>query len=262
MFGAASTSEMSKRVLARDDIEGVKAIYGASLNSSPAMRADEPRAQEDIDELAVGCSSLQGASTGELSFLFLVGLVPLLSRRRRVFAACLGGLFVLVGAQAEASMPAEALSPKLLQRADLVFEGRIISQHSEWRPGDLVVTISQVQVDACLSSTCPALIEVEQLGGEHGDLGVLVSGVTILPKRGTVLLATRAQGATWRLAGEDRGQLYIEREKAGPSQATGGLAETRIRVQTLLSKTPELATRPLPLPPTKSSTGSKGLLRQ
>lgn len=251
MYASADADEVSKRTLARDDIEGVQALYG--MASGPEFTA----ALFTSEEAAMGCSSTTGPGPSSWMVVLFAALLPWLGRRRRAGFASGALVLVLVLARGASASPASDVPPSVvLERAQLLFDGSIVSQHTEWRPGDLVLTISTIRIETCLKGQCPALVVVEQLGGEHGNLGLLVSGITPLPRQGRVLLATISRGPRWRLAAEDAGQFYTEGAKVGPSNSPESLAAVRAELQSYLSKAPR------PALTTSTSTPSKGLMRQ
>lgn len=257
MYPSADADETSKRYLAKDDIDAVAALYGELPGTDveldlPPIGADS----QPVLEAAVGCSSVEGASPTAW-VLYLLGVGVLLLRRRWVPGVlCLASSAFLVTSTAYGSPSARPEAGAVLARSELVFQGQVVSQHTEWRPGDLVVTVSQIRVETCLKGTCPPVLIVQQLGGEYGNLGLLVSGITPLPKKGRVLLATNPSGPSWRLAGEDQGQLYVESAKSGPSN----LSESMELVREQLGA---FRTKPAPaVPPTTTSTPAKGVLRQ
>lgn len=196
--------------------------------------------------------------------LFIFAALVLRARTPRRVAVMVSASALMLTSVALAHPSSPTLMSRLPASTELVIEGRIIGQHTEWRPGDLVVTVSRVQIDRCMFGACPRVLSVVQLGGEYGNLGLFVSSVSILPNKGRVILATRAEGATWRLAGENRGQAYVEDGSVGRESAGASLAEIRGRVQALINPPEPLAVAlGLPtVPPTESSSTAKGILRQ
>lgn len=263
MYATTEAGAPSRYVLSEDDFAALSELYGEPVDrSNEELHPTGYASPVSPDEF--GCSSVRGAGPGEW-FLFL-GFVMLAfgSRFRRRASVVVATLVTLVASVATAHPSGAEMMSRLPARTELVIEGRIIGQHTEWRPGDLIVTVSRVQIDRCMFGDCPSELSIEQLGGEHGNLGLLVSGVSLLPARGRVLLAARSAGANWRLAGENRGQAYVERAPVGREDAGATLAQVRGRVQALLREPAPMACAPTPpaVPPTNSSSVAKGYLKQ
>ncbi len=263
MYATVEANTPSSHVLFDDDIAAVLDLYGSPAD---ALAADQYGANDVArdDGSDFGCTSVQGAGGAEWFLLFIFAALVLRARASRRVAVTVSASALMFTSVALAHPSSPALMSRLPASTELVIEGRIIGQHTEWRPGDLVVTVSRVQIDRCLFGACPRVLWVVQLGGEYGDLGLLVSGVSILPNKGRVILATRAEGATWRLAGENRGQAYVEAASVGREGAGASLAEIRGLVQALIGQPEPLAVAPeMPtVAPTESSSTAKGILRQ
>lgn len=234
MFPSAGFCETSKRDLAVDDKQGISFLYEIELPEGPTSK--------NLAEIA-NCST-GGTSGIVVAFLVLVILVSLRRRRPEVVERRIRGLtqrdamevlkrerrigdvrswmtvgvfalswLVLGTSNADAST-LHYLSPtELGSRADLVVEGKVVSQRSELL-GGWPVTISTIEVVACHKKECPKTVQVTQLGGEVGDIGLAVSGVSALPTSAEVVLFLRKERGRLRTIGMSQG-VFLSKTLAG-----------------------------------------------
>jgi len=219
MFPTSASCEVKKRDLADDDINGVEFLY-----LDPALlEGPEPDAAGPVNPLA-GCSASGDASTTWVgALLLLLASVPLSQRGRRrrrrsrvpLLAALLAAPFV-VPTSAQASTLVHLPVEQMAREASVVVRGKVVASDSRWDRG-LIVTDSVVAVSECWTEApCPERIVVRQLGGEVGDVGMLVEGTAPLVRDDEVVLFARARpDGRFAPVGMAQGAFSIARQPGG-----------------------------------------------
>ncbi len=227
MFPSASSCETSKRDLADDDKAGIVFLYEDAL---------EPESPVNLAQLA-NCSTggTSGLVVAAMVLLVLVGLrrrpprrkereisgltqrraMAVLHRERKIgevrawmTLSCFVLLGLALGASTAAASTLQFLSPQELStRADLVVDGEVIAQRTELEAG-WPVTISTLKVRACQADVCPKTVVVRQMGGEVGEIGLVVSGVDALAPGSSVVLFLRKRGVRYQTIGMSQGVFY------------------------------------------------------
>ena len=227
MFPSASSCEISKRDLADDDKAGIAFLYEDVL---------EPESPASLAQLA-NCSTggRSGLVVAAMVLLVLVGLrrpgprrkereisglthkhaMAVLHRERKIGEVrswmTLSGFLLLglvLGSSTAAASTLQFLSPQELSaRADLVMDGEVIAQRTELEAG-WPVTISTLKVTACQADVCPKTVVVRQMGGEVGEVGLVVSGVDALAPGSSVVLFLRKRGVRYQTIGMSQGVFY------------------------------------------------------
>ncbi len=214
MFPSAGQCETSKRGLAEDDKAGMVFLY-------EDMQLDT---EEELSISALAnCST--GGTTGFFAGLFVLWafLRPrkrskIAGRKRRVGGSSLvvkiGILVLFVLALSETKAAATTLRylqpSELAARADLIVQGRVVAQEvklvNHWP-----VTISTVAVQACTSLPCPLTTEVWQWGGEVGNVGLIVSGVSPLVLGEEFVLFLRKNQGGHAPVGMSQGVFHVRK---------------------------------------------------
>ena len=182
MYPSAPPGETSKRVLASDDREGLKALYADSTSATTAQVSSA----EGLTP--VGCT----ASAGEVSMLALLAVLVPLARRGQP------RVWVLLAMPSVSWAAAPALD---FSKADTVAIGSVISTRTENRSGQFVTEV-EVAVARCAKGRCPATLVVLAPGGKVGDFEQSIVDHPV-PIVGEVLVVTRTLG---------RHRLFLMRE--------------------------------------------------
>lgn len=173
MYPSAAPLETSKRVLAADDRDGLRALYAAVAAELP----------DSAQLLAAGCSS---TSPGSSALALLLGASLLLFRRRLAVVAALAPVAVLAADPGGREVP--------LATADRVSVARV-SQRTSLRlpesPG-LIVTDLKLTVHTCVKGDCAETLTVRLPGGRLGDLEQVVAHQPVPAVHDAVVLVQRS----------------------------------------------------------------------
>lgn len=227
MFPSAGRCETQKRELSGDDREATAYLY-ENLRLEGAANPD----------LIAGCG-MAGGGAG-LFCAFLVGLFVWRLRSRKELSPpqeevvvdqatvkraltraraprpvhrkmrwlALMTLGVALPSSAHGSA-ARTLAPDVLHaRAALVVQGQVVKQEVRME-GGWPVTVSHLAVAHCDRKHCPARVEVKQLGGELGELGLVVSGVRHLASGGDYVLFLEERDHGYRPVAKAQGIFQI-----------------------------------------------------
>ena len=105
--------------------------------------------------------------------------------------------------------------PRLVETADLIMIGAVLSSKAAWREGRIVTTV-QVRNDAAVKGAADATIAVEVLGGQIDGLGQAVKGMaTFSPGERVALFLQKAPSGAWRTVGLSQGKLRLNAGVAG-----------------------------------------------
>lgn len=145
-------------------------------------------------------------------------MLPTLNFRSWRALAC---VFVALGGLAEASATS-VLAPNfdaLVNRADLIFSGRIVAQRAEWR-GDnsqrSIVTLVSVAVQEVYKGKAESVVALQFLGGRIGDVSLDVAEVPKFQPGERVILFVEGNGVNASpLVGFFHGKFSLQRDPSG-----------------------------------------------
>lgn len=123
----------------------------------------------------------------------------------------------LVATTASATVVERFDLPRLVNTAELIVVGEVLSSKAAWREGRIVTTV-QVRNDGAIKGEAPGTIAVEVLGGEIGGLGQSVKGMArFSPGERVAIFLQRAPSGAWRTVGLSQGKLRVEAGLTGLS---------------------------------------------
>lgn len=198
MYPSAGMCETKKRALAADDQEAITFLYDSIVLKAPGSLSDE----------ILGCQSAGGTGLWGAIALLLV-FAGLRKRNWGIASASAVLLLANLGA-AQASTLLQLEPSELVAHADVIVQGKVVRQEVVLQ-NDQPTTISTIAVAGCVEAPCPATITVQQLGGEVGGIGLIVSGVHHLPVGREVMLFLRSTKAGLRPVGRAQGIFEVSR---------------------------------------------------
>ncbi len=199
MYPSAAMCETKKRQLSSDDQDAILFLYNSVTLEASGSLADE----------LMGCSA--GGTSGLGGAALVLGLLAAIRLRRRASALALGVATCVALPGFASASTLYALEPvELVAQSDVIAQGTVVKQEVVlWRGQPM--TVSTLAVSHCDDVTCPATTEVHQLGGEIGDLGMVVSGVHHLDVGSEVVVFLRATKAGLRPVGRAQGIFKVSR---------------------------------------------------
>jgi hypothetical protein len=208
--------QVSKRTLARDDLDSIAALVAAVNANTSATHNSEYQPADPATAYAGGCTAAGDTRKGGWAVLVLIVLL-LMARHRRGVMALLPAVSLLWPAMAGADDHAISFIERMAARAPLVFQGVVTRSESRLLRG-FIVTDHTVRVRRCFKGPCPTVRTLRTLGGVVGDIGMHASGeARPLPGHELVLFA-RADGDVVRALGRGVG-VYTITEDGGVKAA-------------------------------------------
>jgi hypothetical protein len=214
MFPSAGACEIGKRSLHDDDIAGITELY--------AYRFDPPGG----GGFGFSACSTSGGEAGWLALLLVVlwlafrapaqpARVRIRKRGRHLAWIALPAILGTGSSTASAGIFRLQAPEALTASAELVVEGRVVDQETLLMAG-WPVTMSKIAVESCWSGKCGESIIVTQLGGEVGEIGLAVSGVTPLRVDQELVLFLRPnQQGYYEPVARDQGVFHVSRSSDG-----------------------------------------------
>jgi len=198
MYPSAGMCETKKRALAPDDQEAITFLYDSIVLKAPGSLSDE----------ILGCQSAGG--TGLWGAIALLLVFAGLRKRNWGIASASAVLLLANLGSAQASTLLQLEPSELVAHADVIVQGKVVRQEVVLQ-NDQPTTISTIAVASCVEAPCPATITVQQLGGEVGGIGLIVSGVHHLTVGREVMLFLRSTKAGLRPVGRAQGIFEVSR---------------------------------------------------
>ncbi len=200
MYPSAGMCETKKRELSADDQEAITFLYDSIALEGPGGLTDE----------ILGCQASGG--TGLWGAIVLLLAFGALSHGRWIrLLIPTSGALLLFGIGSVQASTLFALEPsELLAQSDAVVQGSVVKQEVVLR-NDQPTTISTIAVASCAKASCPATVVVSQLGGEVGEVGLIVSGVHHLEVGRELVLFLRSTNAGLRPVGRSQGIFEVSR---------------------------------------------------
>lgn len=198
MYPSAGMCETKKRALAPDDQEAITFLYDSIVLKAPGSLSGE----------ILGCQSAGG--TGLWGAIALLLVFAGLRKRNWGIASASAVLLLANLGSAQASTLLQLEPSELVAHADVIVQGKVVRQEVVLQ-NDQPTTISTIAVASCVEAPCPATITVQQLGGEVGGIGLIVSGVHHLTVGREVMLFLRSTKAGLRPVGRAQGIFEVSR---------------------------------------------------
>ncbi len=197
MYPSAGPLEVSKRVLAQDDEDGLLALYST---------AEAPAA-----ESLLGCAS----TTGGPMVIALVAALAVFSPRRRRVVALLGVLAVPLHAVAEE--PGVRFAPDLAAAREVsVVDVRSRTPVRLPENPRLIFTDVELTMRECVKGPCPATRVIRVPGGRIGDIEQVVAHqpVPALDERILLVMTSKAPRVVRLTATSERAMVVAAFERA------------------------------------------------
>ncbi|PID38319.1 MAG: hypothetical protein CSB49_06255 [Proteobacteria bacterium] len=211
MFAHSSEGEQDKQTLEADDLAALAAVVeemdrrlGASAAPAPPpSQTSEIKRQAYTplpERMRFGCSvaggELGGSDLAGLITLAPLALVALLRRRRWVRflppLAALLAIALVLSSDAEATIVRALPITQLFRRADVALQATVVAKQSK-RVDTLIVTDYTLSPSRCWRGRCERRT-LRVLGGEVGNTGMYVSGMSTLRIGQELIVLAREQG--------------------------------------------------------------------
>lgn len=251
MYPTQEANETIKRALHHDDIDGLDELYAD--HNEDLTEANSHLLNTFRNGLGCSVTGTKGGPSMSLGLLGLLFFFGMMLRRKKsqpaanhkqalpLVAGLIGAAFVMLtlAPQAQATSSKWLSLKDMSNKAQVVVSGQVVQQKAAWR-GKLIYTISTVKVEHCIKGSCQQkTVQVQQLGGVSGKLGMSVEGIHILKPKSHVLLflakqkaqkaakaaqVTQAAQAAHRIVGLSQGafqytikdqQLYLKSDRQG-----------------------------------------------
>lgn len=145
--------------------------------------------------------------------------VQKISRRPNAFMRVLFCLALFSFLHLQATSVRAPSFDALVDRADLVFTGQVLSQHCEWRVVEgrrSIVTLVSFGVERWHKGTSPAVVTLQFLGGTMGEIALSVSEMPKFKVGERTVLFVEGNGvAACPVIGFFHGRFSLKRDNAG-----------------------------------------------
>lgn len=125
---------------------------------------------------------------------------------------------------------AKASLEELTSESAVVIHGTVESVHFEWEDesGHTIRTIVGLQVKEYLKGSGSSFLQVEQMGGQIGDIGDVVVGTPVLKKGDEVILFLMNDNGTLKIHSITLGYYKVVETKEGTILAVNDLSDTHL----------------------------------
>lgn len=125
---------------------------------------------------------------------------------------------------------AKASLEELTSESAVVIHGTVESVHCEWEDesGHTIRTIVGLQVKEYLKGSGNPFLQVEQMGGQIGDIGDVVVGTPVLKKGDEVILLLINDNGTLKIHSIALGCYKIVETRDGTMNAVNDLSDTHL----------------------------------
>jgi hypothetical protein len=144
-------------------------------------------------------------------------VMPVMHGNVLIWAMCVAGLLALTRANATTVVP--PTFEEMANRADLVFVGKVVGSHAEWRvagSNQVIFTLVEFHTEEILKGTASASVSLRFLGGTVGGVTLEVVGVPKFKAGDRVLLFVEGNGVQFcPLVGVYHGMFGVRKEDKG-----------------------------------------------
>jgi len=125
---------------------------------------------------------------------------------------------------------AKASLEELTTESAVVIHGTVEATHCEWEDesGHTIRTIVRVKVKEYLKGAGSPYVQVEQMGGQIGDIGDVVVGTPVLKKGDEVILFLMNDNGTLKIHSIALGYYKVVETKEGTILAVNDLSDTHL----------------------------------